>query len=55
MNATQETCQAHEFYGRLKKCESTHIHVDLMKDGKRYPICGECWVKIAESELEWSA
>lgn len=33
---------------------SEHIAATIRKDGKDYPICRECWDKIADSEFEWS-
>jgi len=35
------------------KCGSTDIAVYIVYGGAKLPVCGRCWEKIAESDMEW--
>jgi hypothetical protein len=35
------------------KCRETEIEVYIYHKGRQLPICRECWLKIAEKDLEW--
>jgi len=40
----------------LFKCKSKtpeEIEVYIIYKGRKYPICKDCWVKIADSDIEW--
>ena len=37
-----------------KKCDKPGCHVIILYKGQRKEICEECWIEIADSELEWS-
>jgi len=50
-NKQPETC-SNPFF----KCTSnnpTDIYAIIRFNGKDYPICRECWRKIAKSNIEW--
>lgn len=42
-----------EFYRKKKKCNNTDIVLVIRDRGKDYPICRSCWIKIANSSVEW--
>lgn len=59
-----EVCQAGQFlknkpqfFRKKKVCESRNILllIQEIRKGKKieYPICRDCWDKIAVSEVEW--
>jgi len=50
---TEEHCMVHLVSKRFKPCSSRDIAVYIFKQGRRIPLCWNCWKKIAESNLEW--
>ena len=36
-----------------EECTSTDIEVYIWYKNKKVPICRECWVEIAENEIDW--
>jgi hypothetical protein len=37
-----------------EECVSENIKLYIQLEGTNLPICQECWIKIADSDKEWS-
>ena len=36
------------------ECTNTDVETYIVYKGERLSICKECWIKIAESDIQWS-
>ncbi|HIE15157.1 TPA: hypothetical protein EYP70_07790 [Candidatus Bathyarchaeota archaeon] len=36
------------------ECKNTDIAVFIYHEGRRLPICRDCWFRIASTDIEWS-